>query len=153
MLAVLSDHLQTVSWLVSFDPACMKIQNKNRSIFHFAAVNGKIETVSVLLKSLNSRDKNFFISLPDNDGRPVFHGSYSEIHFQLSKWLLEEYQIYKSESDPLLHTIRDESGNTPLMLDVLSNYHEIVSWLFSIDAACMKIQNKACFISQLKRQN
>ena len=132
MLAVLSDHLQTVSWLVIFDPACMKIQDKNRSVLHFAAVNGQIETVSVLLKSLNSTDKNSLISSPDDKVWTAFHWSCSKGHLEFSK----------SESDPLLHTIQDIDGNTPLKLAVLRNHFENVSWLAILDPACMKTRNK-----------
>ena len=148
---MLSNHPEIASSLVSIDPACMKIENKNeQSVLHFAAENGKTEIASVLLTSLSSSEKSSLISSPDDGSWTAFHWSCSQGFLGLSKRLLEDHQIYKSESDPLLHTIRDESGNTPLMLDVLSNHHEIVSWLFSIDPACMKIQNEACFISQLK---
>ena len=143
MLAVLSNHLEIVSWLASIDLACMKLQNKDKlSLLHVAAANGKTEIASVLLKSLNSSDKNSLISSPDNGGRKAFHKSCSQGHLEFSKWLLEEHKNCKSESDPLLHTIRDNDGKMPLMLAVLSNHLEIVSWLASIDLACMKLQNK-----------
>ena len=91
---------------------------------------------------MNSSDKTSLISSPDDEGRTAFLWSCSEGHFKFSKWLLEEYKNYKPESDPLLHTNQDNNGNTPLMLAVLSNQLEIVSWLVTIDLACMKIQNK-----------
>ena len=72
----------------------------------------------------------------------AFHWSFLEGHLEFSEWLLEEYKNYKSESDPLLHTIRDNDGKTPLMLALLSNHLETDSWLASIDLACMKLQNK-----------
>ena len=140
---MLRNHPENVSWLASIDLAHFKTQNKNeKTVHHFAAANDKTEIASVLLKSLSLSDKIFFISFPDNDGRTAFHRSCSESHFQFSKWLLEEYKNYKSESDPLLHTTQNNNGITPLMLALLSNHLEIVSWLVSIDPACMKIQNK-----------
>ena len=106
----------------------MKLQNKDKlSVLHVAAPNGKTEIASVLLKSLNSSDKNSLISSPDNGGRKVFHKSCSQGHLEFSKWLLEEHKNCKSESDPLLQTIRDKDGKTPLMLAVLSDHLEIVS--------------------------
>ena len=142
-LAVLKNHLEIVGWLASIDLACMKLQNKNKlSVLHVAATNGKTEIASVLLKSVNSSDKSSLISSPDDEGLTAFHWSCSQGHLQFSKWLLEEYKNYKSESDPLLHTIHDNNGITPLKLAVLKNHLEIVGWLASIDLACTKIQNK-----------
>ena len=69
MLALLSNHLEIVSWLASIDLACMKLQNKDKFIvLHVAAANGKTEFASVLLKSVNSSDKNALISSPDDKG-------------------------------------------------------------------------------------
>ena len=82
------------------------------------------------------------VSSPDKGGRTALHKSCSQGHLEFKKWLLEEYKNCKSESDPLLHTIRHNDGKTPLMLALLSNHLEIVSWLASIDLACMKLQNK-----------
>ena len=47
-----------------------------------------------------------------------------------------------SESDPLLHTIQDNDGNTPLMHAVQSHHLDFVSWLTSIDPDCMKTKKK-----------
>ena len=142
-LAVLRNHLEIVGWLASIDLAWMKLQNKNKlSVLHVAAANGKAEIASVLLKSVNSSDKSSLISSPDDEGMTAFHWSCLEGHLEISKWLLEEYKNYKSESDPLLHTIQNNNGTTPLVLAVLSNHLEIVGWLASIDLACMKLQNK-----------
>ena len=91
---------------------------------------------------MNSSDKSSLISSPDDESMTAFHWSSLEGHLEFSKWLLEEYKNYKSESDPLLHTIRDNDGKTPLLLPLLSNHLEIVSLLNSIDLACMKLQNK-----------
>ena len=143
MLAVLRNHLEIVGWLPSIDLACMKLQNKEKlSVLHVAAANGKTEIASVLLKSVNSSDKSSLISSPDDEGMTAFHWSCLEGHLEFSKWLLEEYNNYKSESDPLLHTIQNNNGITPLVLAVLRNHLEIVGWLASIDLACMKLQNK-----------
>ena len=121
----------------------MKIQNNDKvSVLHVAAANGKTEFASVLLKSLNSSDKNSLISSPVNGGRKALHKSCSQGHLEFSKWLLKEHKNRKSESDPLLYTIRDNDGKTPLLLAVLSNHLEIVGWLASIDLAGMKLQNK-----------
>ena len=142
-LAVLRNHLEIVGWLASIDLACMKLQNKDKlSVLHVAAANGKIEVASVLLKSVNSSDKSSLISSPDDEGTTAFHWSCLRGQLEFNKWLLEEYNNYKSESDPLLHTIRDNDGTTPLELAVLRNHLEIVGWLASIDLACMKLQNK-----------
>ena len=142
-LAVLSNHLEIVGWLASIDPACMKLQNKDKlSVLHVAAANGKTEIASVLLKSVNSSDKSSLISSPDDEGMTAFHWSCLEGHLEFSKWLLEEYKNYMSESDPLLHTIQNNNGTTSLELAVLRNHLEIVGWLASIDLACMKLQNK-----------
>ena len=46
-----------------------------------------------------------------------------------------------SEYDPLLHTIQDNDGDTPLMLAEANHHLEIVSWLISIDADSMNKQN------------
>ena len=146
VLAVLRSDLEIVGWLASIDLACMKIQNKNKlSVLHVAATNGKTEIASVLLKSVNSSDKSSLISSPDDEGLTALHWSCSQGHLQFSKWLLEEYKNYKSESDPLLHTIQYNNGITPLVLAVLRSDLEIVGWLASIDLACMKIQNKNKF--------
>ena len=143
MLAVLRNHLEIVGWLASIDLACMKLQNKEKlSVLHVAAANGKTEIASVLLKSVNSSDKSSLISSPDDEGMTAFHWSCLEGHLEFSKCLLEEYNNYKSESDPLLHTIQNNNGITPLVLAVLRNHLEIVGWLASIDLACMKLQNK-----------
>ena len=91
---------------------------------------------------MNSSDKCSLISSPDDEGMTAFHWSCLEGHLEFSKWLLEEYKNYKSESDPLLRTIRDNDGKTPFMLALLSNHLEIVSWLASIDLACMKLITK-----------
>ena len=72
----------------------------------------------------------------------AFHWSFLEGHLEFSEWLLEEYKNYKSESDPLTHTIQNNNGITPLVLAVLRNDLESVGWLASIDLACMKLQNK-----------
>ena len=165
VLDVLRNHLKIVGWLSSIDLACMKLPNKDKlSVLHVAAANGKTEIASVLLKSVNSSCKSSLISSPDDDGRTAFHRSCfigksslfsspddksmtgfhwscSEGHLEFSKWLLEEYKNYKSESDPLLHTIRDVDGITPLVLAVLRKYLEIDGWLTSIDLACMKLPN------------
>ena len=120
-----------------------EINNKDKlRVLHVAAANGKTEIASVLLKSMNSSDKSSLISSPDDEGMTAFHWSCLEGHLEFSKWLLEEYKNYKSESDPLLHTIRDNDGKTPFMLALLSNNLEIVSCLASIDLACMQLQNK-----------
>ena len=142
-LAVLRNHLEIVGWLASIDLACMKLENKDKlSVLHVAAANGKTEIASVLLKSVNSSDKCSLISSPDDEGMTAFHWSCLEGHLEFSKWLLEEYKNYMSESDPLLHTIQNNNGTTPLELAVLRNHLEIVCWLASIDLACMKLQNK-----------
>ena len=47
-----------------------------------------------------------------------------------------------SEYDPLLHTIQNMDGNTPLMLAVVNHHLVNVSWLDSIDQDCMKTRNK-----------
>ena len=121
----------------------MKLQNKDKlSVLHVAAANGKTEIASVLLKSVNSSDKSSLISSPDDEGMTAFHWSCLEGHLEFSKWLLEEYKNYMSESDPLLHTIQNNNGTTSLELAVLRNHLEIVGWLASIDLACMKLQNK-----------
>ena len=143
VLAVLRSDLEIVGWLASIDLSRMKLQNKNKlSVLHVAATNGKTEIALVLLKSVNSSDKSSLISSPDDEGLTAFHWSCSQGHLQFSKWLLEKYKNYKSESDPLLHTIQDNNGITPPKLAVLKNHLEIVGWLASIDLACMKIQNK-----------
>ena len=143
VLAVLRNHLEIVGWLASIDLACMKLQKKDKlSVLHVAAANGKTEIASVLLKSVNSSDKCSLISSPDDEGMTAFHWSCLEGHLEFSKWLLEEYKNYMSESDPLLHTIQNNNGTTPLELAVLRNHLEIVCWLASIDLACMKLQNK-----------
>ena len=143
MLAVRRNHLEIVSWLASIEPACMKKQNKDKlSKLQVAAANGKTENASALFESLNSSDKSSLISSPDQGGRTVLHKSCSQDHLEFSKWLLEEHKNCKSESDPLFHTIQSNIGLTPLMLAVLRNHLEIVSWLASIEPACMKKQNK-----------
>ena len=143
VLAVLRNHLEIVGWLASIDLACMKLQNKDKlSVLHVAAANGKTEIASVLLKSVNSSEKSSLISSPDDEGMTVFHWSCSEGHLEFSKWLLEEYKNYESESDPLLHTIQYNNGIRPLVLAVLRSHLEIVGRLASIDLACMKLQNK-----------
>ena len=143
VLAVLRNYLEIVGWLASIDLACMKLQNKdNLSVPHVAAANGKNEFASVLLKSVHSSDKSSLISSQYDEGMTAFHWSCSEGHLAFSKWLLEEHKNYKSESDPLLRKIRDNDGKTPFMLALLSNHLEIVSWLASIDLACMKLQTK-----------
>ena len=143
MLAVLSNHLEIVSWLVSIDPACNKIQNKdNLSVLQVAAANSKTGIATVLLKSVKSSEKSSLISSPADEGRTAFLWSCSQSHLEFSKWLLEEYKNCKSEFDPLLHKIQSNYGNTPLMLSVLKNHLEKVSWLASIDLACLKTRNK-----------
>ena len=143
VLAVLRNHLEIVGWLASIDLACMKLQNKDKlSVLHVAAANGKTEIASVFLKSVNSSEKSSLISSPDDEGMTAFHWSCSEGHLEFSKWLLEEYKNFKSESDPLLHTIQYNTGITPLVLAGLRNHLEVVGWLASIDLACMKLQNK-----------
>ena len=105
----------------------MKLPNKDKlSVLHVAAANGKTEIASVLLKSVNSSDKSSLISSPDDEGMTAFHWSCSEGNLEFSKWLLEEDKNYKSESDPLLHTIRDFDRITPLVLAVLRSHLEIV---------------------------
>ena len=143
MLAVLSNHREIVSWLVSIDPACIETQDKdNVSVLQVAAANGKTEIAFVLLKSVKSSEKSSLISSPDDEGRKVFHWSCSQEHFEFSKLLLEEYKNYKTESDPLLHTIQNYKEITPLMLAVPSNHFEIVSWLDTIDPDCMITRNE-----------
>ena len=118
-------------------------QNKDKlSKFHVTAANGKTDIAFALFESLNSSDKSSLISSPDEGGRTALHKSSSQGHLEFSKWLLEEYKNCKSESDPLLHTIQSNIGLAPLMLAVLRNHLEIVSWLASIEPACMKKQNK-----------
>ena len=93
MLAVLRNHLEIVSWLVSIDPACIKIQIKdNVSALEVAAANGKTEIASVLLKSVKSSEKRSLISSSDDENRTAFHWSCSQGNFEFSKWLLEEYK-------------------------------------------------------------
>ena len=139
MLAVLRNHLEIVGWLASIDLACMKLPNKDKlSVLHVAAANGKTEIASVLLKSVNSSDKSSLISSPDDKGVTALHWSCLKVQIEFSKWLLEEYNNYKSESDPLLHTIRYNNGITPLVLAVLRKHLDNVGWLASIDLACMK---------------
>ena len=62
-----------------------------------------------------------------------------------------------SESDPLLHTIQDIDGNTPVKLAVLRNHFENDSWLASLDPACMKtrykMKKKRNSFRSRKRQN
>ena len=110
MLAELRNNLEIVGWLASIDLARMKLQNKDKlSVLNVAAANGKTEIASVLLKSVNSSDKNSLISSPDDEGMTAFHWSCSGGHLEFSKWLLEVYKNYKSESDPLLHTIQNNN--------------------------------------------
>ena len=143
MLAVVNQHLEIVSWLVSIDPDCVKTRNREKkSALHYAALNGNFEIASILIKSLNSSDKSSLISSPDNDGMTAFYWSCSKGHLDLSKWLLEEYKSCKSESDPLLHTIQNNNGYTPLMTAVMNPHFEIVSWLVSIDPDCVKTRNR-----------
>ena len=137
MLAVLSNHREIVSWLVSIDPACIKIQIKdNVSVLKVAAANGKTEIASVLLKSL----QNFLYFI----ARQRWQNGFPPVVFRKSFPVqqIEEYKNYKSESDPLLHTIQYNNGITPLMLVLPRNHLEKVSWLASIDPACIKLQNK-----------
>ena len=143
VLAVLRKHLEIVGWLARIDLACMKLPNKDKlSVLHVAAANGKTEIASVLLKSVNSSDKNSLISSPDDKGGTALHWSCLKGQIEFSKWLLEEYNNYKSESDPLLHTIQYNNGITPLVLAALRKHLEKVGWLASIDLACMKLPNK-----------
>ena len=110
-IAVISDHLDIVSWLVSIDPDCMKTRNKKKeSVLHIAAANGNTEIASVLLKSLNSSDKNALILSPDIDGMTAFHWSCSKGHLEFSKMMLEEYNTCTSESDSPLHTFQDNNN-------------------------------------------
>ena len=127
VLAVLRNHLEIVGGLASIDLACMKLPNIDKlSVLHVAAANGKTEIASVLLKLVSSSDKSSLISSPDDKSMTAFHWSCSECHLEFSKWLLEEYKNYKSESDPLLHTMQNNNGITPLVLAVLRNHLEIV---------------------------
>ena len=143
MQDVLSHHLGIVSWLASTDTDCLKTPNrKKRSALQYASANGKIEIASVLFESLISLDKISLISSPDNNGVTAFYWSCSKGYLEFSKWLLEIYKNYMSESDPLLHTIQDKNGYTPLMQAVLSHHLKTVSWLASIDPDCMKTRNK-----------
>ena len=143
MLAVANHYLEIVSWLVSIDPDCVKTRNREKqSALHYAAANCNFEIASILIKSLNSSDKSSLISSPDNNGMTVFCWSCSEGHFDLSKWLLEEYKSCKSESDPLLHTIQNNNGYTPFMLALYNHHLEIVRWLVSIDPDCVKTRNR-----------
>ena len=120
-------HLEIVSWLVSIDPDCMKTRNKLKgSVLHCAAENGNIEIASVLLKLLNSSDKSFLISSPENLRRTTIHFSCSKGHLEFCQWLIHDYENCKSESDPPLHTIQDNDGNTPLMQAVLSHHLELL---------------------------
>ena len=117
----------------------MKTRNKEKeSVLHCAAKNGNIEIASVLLKLLNSSDKSSLISSRENYGWTVFHWSCSKGYLKFSKWLLEEYKNCMSESDPLLQTIQNNGGTTPLMIAVAIHHLEIVSWLVSIDPDCKK---------------
>ena len=143
-IAVLKNQFDVVSWLVSIDPDCIKTRNKNKkSALHYSAAIGNTEIASVLLlKSLNSSDKSSLISSPDNDGKTAFHSSCYKGHLEFSQWLLEEYKNCKSESDPLLYTIQDKDGDTPLVVAVLNQKLEIVSWLASLDPDCIKTRNK-----------
>ena len=143
MQAVLNHHIEIVSCLVSIDPACLKTQNINTgSLLDYAAANNNTENASVLLKALKSLDKLSTISSPDNDDMTNFNRWCSKGHLEFSKWLLEEYKNFMSESDPLLHTIQDNNGYTLLMQAVLSHHLEIVSWRESIDPDGMKLRNK-----------
>ena len=142
VLAVLRNHLEIVGWLANIDLACMNLQNTDKlSVLHVAAANCKTEIASVLLKLVNSLVKRSLISSPDDKGMTAFHWSCSEGNLEFSKWLLEEYKNYKSESDPLLYTFQYNNGITPLGLAVLRNHLEIVGWLANIDLACMNLQN------------
>ena len=144
MLAVVQNHLKIVSWLVRIDPDCMKTRNKNkRNVLYFAAENGNTKIVSVLLKSLNSSDSSSLISSQDNKGMTAFYWSCAFGTLEISKLLLDKYKNCMSESDPLLHTIQDIDGNTPLMQAVAQNHLETVSWLVRIDPDCMKTRNKS----------
>ena len=116
-------------------------KHKQESELHHAAANNNTENASVLLKALKSSDKLSLISSPDNGRMTSCKWLCSESHLEFRKLLLEEYKNIMSESDPLLHTIQDNDGDTPLMLTVANRHHEIVSWLVSIDPACMKTQN------------
>ena len=73
--AVQSQHLENFSWHASIDPDCIKITNKKKgSVFHCAVENNNTEIDSVLLKLLNSSDKNSLISSPENDGWRLSNG-------------------------------------------------------------------------------
>ena len=133
MVAVANHHLENVSWLVSIDADSMKTQNTNKqSELHHSAANNNTEIASVLLKALKSSDNFSLISSADNRGRTTVTWSCSKGHLEFRKWLLEEYKNSMSESDPLLHTIQDNDGDTPLMMAEANHHLEIVSWLVSI---------------------
>ena len=141
MVAVANHHLENVSWLVSIDVDSMKTQNTNKqSQLHHSAANNNTEIASVLLKALKSSDSFSLFSSADNSGVTTSSWSWSKGHLGFRKWLLEEYKTSMSEYDPLLHTIQDNDGDTPLMLAEANHHLEIVSWLVSIDADCMKTQ-------------
>ena len=117
MMAVTNHHDEIVSWLVSIDPDCMNTQNKNkRSVLHYAAAKNNNEIASVLLTALKSSDRLSLISSPD------IYWSCSKGYLEFSKWLLEDYQNCRSESDPLFYTIQDNDGDTPLMHAVQSHH-------------------------------
>ena len=82
-IAVINQQLVIVRWLVSIDPDCMKTRSKKQiSVLHYAASNGDTENASVLLKLLNSSDKNSLILSPDIDGETAFDWSCSKGHVE-----------------------------------------------------------------------
>ena len=143
MLAVANHHLVKVSFLVSLDTDCMKTRNKNkRSVLHYSAASINTEIASVLLKASKSSYKLSLISSPGSDGMTNFNLSCSKGHLESSKWLFDGYKNCMSEYDPLLHTIQNKDGNTPLMLAVANHHLVNVSLLVSLDTDCMKTRNK-----------
>ena len=142
-IAVINQQLVIVRWLVSIDPDCMKTRSKKQiSVLHYAASNGDTENASVLLKMLNSSDKNSLILSPDIDGETAFHWSCSKGHLEFSQWLIHEYKDCRSGSDPPLQIVQQNDGDTPLAIAVINQQLFIVRWLVSIDPDCMKTRNK-----------
>ena len=145
MLAVANHHLVNVSWLDSIDPDCLKTRNKNkRNVLYYTAANNNTEIASVLLKLklLKSPDKLPLIFITRQRWHYDFQLACSKGHLESSKWLFDGYKNCMSEYDPLLHTIQNKDGNTPLMLAVANHHLVNVSLLVSLDTDCMKTRNK-----------
>ena len=142
--AVWYNQLDVVRWLASIDPEGMKTRNKaKRSVLHHAAVDGNIEIASVFLELLEPSDKCALIISPDKYGAISLHDSCSNGHLEFSQWLIDEYEKYKTESDPPFITIHDKYEDTPLAYAVLNNQFDVVRWLARIDPEGMKTRNKA----------